>query len=100
MQGGAGKKKHGRYEDYVDLGAGYDETDPFIDNTDAVSENFSPVEVGRHLVKSCERFKRHVRSRFGVQYLQWFRMSMVLGCPCICHIIKKGKAVPFTYINP
>jgi hypothetical protein len=44
-QGGAGKKKHGRYEDYVDLGAGYDETDPFIDNTDAVSRNIPPVEV-------------------------------------------------------
>lgn len=36
MQGGS-RKKHGRYDDYVDLGAGYDETDPFIDNTDAVS---------------------------------------------------------------
>lgn len=30
-----GKKRH-KYEDYVDLGAGYDENDSFIDNTDAV----------------------------------------------------------------
>ena len=37
---GGGKRKHGRYEDYVDIGAGYDETDPFIDNTDAVSYLF------------------------------------------------------------
>ncbi len=32
----AKKKKSKKYDDYVDLGAGYDETDPFIDNTDAV----------------------------------------------------------------
>ena len=32
----AKKKKSRKYDDYVDLGAGYDETDPFIDNTDAV----------------------------------------------------------------
>lgn len=30
-----GKKRH-KYDDYVDLGAGYDENDSFIDNTDAV----------------------------------------------------------------
>lgn len=30
-----GRKRH-KYEDYVDLGAGYDENDSFIDNTDAV----------------------------------------------------------------
>lgn len=32
-----GKKRH-KYDDYVDLGAGYDENDSFIDNTDAVCE--------------------------------------------------------------
>lgn len=31
-----GKKR--KYDDYVDLGAGYDENDSFIDNTDAVRE--------------------------------------------------------------
>lgn len=30
-----GKKRH-KYDEYVDLGAGYDENDSFIDNTDAV----------------------------------------------------------------
>jgi hypothetical protein len=35
-QGDPGSKKLGRLEDFADLGAGYDETDPFIDNTDAV----------------------------------------------------------------
>ena len=32
------KKKSRKYDDYIDLGAGYDENDPFIDNTDAVIE--------------------------------------------------------------
>lgn len=31
------KKKKKKYDDDVDLGAGYDDTDSFIDNTDAVS---------------------------------------------------------------
>ncbi len=31
------KKKSRKYDEYVDLGAGYDENDPFIDNTDAVN---------------------------------------------------------------
>lgn len=35
----AKKKKSRKYDDYVDLGAGYDETDPFIDNTDAVKSS-------------------------------------------------------------
>nr|XP_034171511.1 ubinuclein-1 [Osmia lignaria] len=32
-----GRKKH-KYDEYVDLGAGYDENDSFIDNTDAYDE--------------------------------------------------------------
>ncbi|XP_063228248.1 ubinuclein-2 isoform X2 [Bacillus rossius redtenbacheri] len=42
--GGSGKTKPGRFEDYVDVGAGYDETDSFIDNTDAYDE-FVPEEM-------------------------------------------------------
>jgi len=38
------KKKSKKYDDYVDLGAGYDETDPFIDNTDAYDE-IVPAEL-------------------------------------------------------
>ncbi|XP_017876892.1 ubinuclein-1 isoform X2 [Ceratina calcarata] len=36
--------KRRKYDDYVDLGAGYDENDPFIDNTDAYDE-IVPEEV-------------------------------------------------------
>lgn len=32
------KKKTKRKEDYVDLGAGYDDNDSFIDNTEVVSQ--------------------------------------------------------------
>lgn len=38
-----GKKRH-KYDDYVDLGAGYDENDSFIDNTDAVCKTPPFVE--------------------------------------------------------
>jgi len=38
------KKKSRKYDDYIDLGAGYDENDPFIDNTDAYDE-IVPAEV-------------------------------------------------------
>lgn len=41
------KKKSKKYDDYVDLGAGYDETDPFIDNTDAVSNSLEKSILSR-----------------------------------------------------
>lgn len=38
LQGGASKKKKkDRIQDLVDIGFGYDESDPFIDNSEAVS---------------------------------------------------------------
>lgn len=49
-----GKKRH-KYDDYVDLGAGYDENDSFIDNTDAVS--FPVLRVLLYArTKNFERF--------------------------------------------
>ncbi|CAL8069180.1 unnamed protein product [Orchesella dallaii] len=36
------KKKTRRVEDYIDRGAGYDETDPFIDNSDVYDEIVPP----------------------------------------------------------
>lgn len=38
LQGNAGKKRRkDRMQDLIDIGFGYDESDPFIDNTEAVS---------------------------------------------------------------
>lgn len=37
LQGGGGSRRRKKENDFKQLGEGYDETDPFIDNSDAVS---------------------------------------------------------------
>ncbi|XP_030749826.1 yemanuclein [Sitophilus oryzae] len=42
VTGGVKKRRRGRKDDYVDIGAGYDESDSFIDNTDGYDEIIPP----------------------------------------------------------
>lgn len=42
--GGSKKKKKDRIQDLVDIGFGYDESDPFIDNSEAVG-SFLPDHI-------------------------------------------------------
>lgn len=46
LQGGVSKKKKkDRMQDLIDIGYGYDETDPFIDNSEAVSSLFAQAHT-------------------------------------------------------
>lgn len=60
--GGSKKKKKDRIQDLVDIGFGYDESDPFIDNSEAVGSFLvyqNVILIFSHLFLKCPENKFH-----------------------------------------
>lgn len=56
LQGGGGgskRKKKDRMQDLIDIGYGYDESDPFIDNSEAVGSLFAKACTSRFALLIC-----------------------------------------------
>ncbi|XP_066159136.1 ubinuclein-1 isoform X1 [Euwallacea fornicatus] len=70
MMGGAKKKHKGRKDDYADIGAGYDENDSFIDNTDGYDEmiphNVTTALGGFYINSGALEFKTDDEATSGV----------------------------------